>query len=67
MSSCQGELAATAKIDREMLEFVDAEAERLGVTRTELLRRLLELYRESRRENTDCPHCDTTIKLDLRE
>lgn len=66
MSSCQGELAATAKIDREMLEFVDSQAEQLGVNRSEFIRRLLELYRESRRENVDCPHCEETVVLDLQ-
>lgn len=66
MSSCQGNLAATAKVDREMLEFVDSEADRLGINRAEFMRRLLELYRESRRENTDCPHCGGTVQFDLR-
>lgn len=67
MSSCHGELAATAKVDREMLEFVDSQAEQLGVNRSEFMRRLLELYRESRREDVDCPHCGDAVVLDLRE
>lgn len=66
MSSCQGDLAVTAKVDREMVEFADAEAERLGVNRSEFLRRLLELYRDSRREQVDCAHCGNTVKMDLR-
>lgn len=49
-----------------MSEYVDAQAERLGVSKAEFHRRLLELYQESRREETDCPHCGDTIVLDLR-
>jgi ribosomal protein L37AE/L43A len=50
-----------------MQEFLDAEADRLGVNRAEFLRRLLDTYRESRREQLDCPHCDETIVLSLTE
>ena len=49
-----------------MAEFVESEADRLGVTKSEFHRRLLEFYRGSRRENQDCPHCDDTIVVDLR-
>jgi negative regulator of replication initiation len=66
MSSCQGNVTATTKIDREMSEYIDAEAERLGLSRAEFLRRMFDLYRESRRENTECPHCGEIVKFDLR-
>ena len=49
-----------------MQEFLDAEAERLGVNRAELVRRLFDAYRESRREQMDCPHCGETITLSLK-
>jgi len=49
-----------------MAEFVESEAERLGVTKAEFHRRLLEFYRESRRETKDCPHCENTVVVDLR-
>ena len=66
MSSCQGEIPTTTKVDREMSEFVESEVRRLGVNRAEFFRRLLELYRESRRETVACPECDGTVVFDLR-
>lgn len=61
-----GEIATGTKVDRDMREFVDAESERLGISNAEFHRRLLDLYRESRREAVDCPHCSSTVKFDLR-
>lgn len=49
-----------------MKEYIESEADRLGVNKSEFHRRLLELYRESRRENVDCPHCGDIVKFDLR-
>jgi len=67
MSDCLGDLSVATKVDREMLEYVDSEAENLGITRSEFLRRMLDLYRESRRENADCPECENPVVFDLRE
>ena len=67
MSSCYGEVATGTKTDRSMAEFIESEADRLGVSKSEFHRRLLELYRESRREDVDCPHCSETVVIDLRE
>ena len=50
-----------------MAEFIESEVDRLGVTKSEFHRRLLELYRESRREDVECPHCGETVVMDLRE
>ncbi|PHQ46279.1 hypothetical protein DJ68_08210 [Halorubrum sp. C3] len=66
MSSCQGDIPTTTKIDREMSEFVESEVRRLGVSRAEFFRRLLDLYRESRREQVDCFACGQTVVFDLR-
>lgn len=66
MSQCMGDIPVSAKVDREMLEFLDGEADRLGITRAELMRRVFDLYRESRRETVDCPHCAETVKMDVR-
>lgn len=63
-SRCQGELPVTAKVDRPMLEFIDAEAERCGVNRAELVRRIFDDFRDSRREQLDCAHCGQTVVLD---
>ena len=66
MSSCHGSISLATKVDRDMNEYVDSEAERLGVSKAEFHRRLLELYRSSRREDVDCPHCGDAVVLDLR-
>lgn len=50
-----------------MKEFIDAESKRLGVNRAEFIRRVLDAYRESRREQLDCPYCEETIVLSLQE
>jgi len=62
-----GDLPVSTKTDREMREWLQAEAEALGVTRAELIRRVFTAYRESRREKLSCPHCGETIVMDLRE
>jgi negative regulator of replication initiation len=67
MSQCRGSISVCSKIDKQMLDYIDAESERLGVSRAEFLRRLLELYRDSRREQVDCPECDSSVVFDLRE
>lgn len=64
MSDCRGDIAIGAKVDTPMRQFIDAEAEQCGVTRAELLRRILDDFRESRREQMSCPECDQTIVLD---
>jgi Ribbon-helix-helix protein, copG family. len=66
MSECIGNLSIGSRVDKQMLEFLDAEAERLGVNRAELVRRLFDAYRESHREQMDCPHCGDTITLSLK-
>jgi len=65
MNRCQGSIPIGAKVDREMREFIEAEAERLGMTVSEFLRRLLIIYRESRAENTPCDHCGQPVVLEL--
>jgi hypothetical protein len=67
MSRCRGNITIASKIDKQMLDYIDAEADRLGVSRAEFLRRLLELYQSSRRENEACPECGTSVVFDLRE
>jgi len=48
-----------------MREFIEDEAERLGMTVSEFLRRLLIMYRESRAENTPCDHCGQPVVIEL--
>ena len=67
MSSCHGDIPTGTKTDSAMREFIEAESDRLGVSKSEFHRRLLEFYRESKREQTDCPHCGETVVIDLQE
>ena len=67
MSRCLGEIAVGTKVDKDMADYVEAQARELGVTQSEFLRRLLEFHRESHREQQDCPECGQTIVVDLRE
>ena len=65
MNRCQGSIPVGAKVDRTMREFIEDEAERLGMTVSEFLRRLLIMYRESRAENTPCDHCGQPVVIEL--
>lgn len=65
MSDCKGNLSLGSKVDRDMIEYIESESERLGVTRAEFVRRLLDLYRMSRREELDCPECESPVVMDL--
>lgn len=64
MSDCMGDLPVTAKVDQSMMDFLTAEAERCGLTRSELLRRVLDDYRDSRADQLECPECETTLHID---
>lgn len=48
-----------------MSQFVSEEAQRLGVSKAELQRRLLEAYEASRTGNATCEHCGETVDIDL--
>lgn len=61
MSSSRGDLVVSTKVDAAMNEFIETEANRLGISRAELLRRLLEFYRDSANESVTCPWCDEPI------
>jgi hypothetical protein len=52
-------------VDREMREFIENEADRLGVTPTEFMRRLLEVYQESRAGNAPCDYCGEPVVIEL--
>jgi hypothetical protein len=48
-----------------MSKWLSVRADELGVSKSELLRRLFEHYRESRDDGLDCPHCERTIRVSL--
>lgn len=65
MSQCQGRETASTKVDRRTLQFLDDQAEQLGVSRAELLRLLIDHYHEAAAGNLRCPHCQNALRLDL--
>jgi hypothetical protein len=65
MSRCQGEIPVTTKVDRPTREFVNDEAGRLGVSRAEFVRRLIEFHRMSRSGEVACEHCGEVTEIEL--
>lgn len=65
MNRCQGSIPVGTKVDESMRVFVEKESDRLGVSVSEFLRRLLIVYRESRAENTPCDHCGESVVIEL--
>ena len=65
MNRCQGSIPVGTKVDQPMRSFVEDECDRLGVTTSEFLRRVLLVYRESRAENTPCDHCGEPVVIEL--
>lgn len=66
MAECMGAVPLSTKVDKGMDNFLEAEAEQLGTTKAELLRRLLDFYRESTESETRCPDCDSGITISLQ-
>lgn len=53
----------TAKVDGEMRESLDRDADRLGDFRADRIREALTVYLELRRAEYDCPHCGEPIQI----
>ena len=63
-SRCAGRETLSTKVDGETRRWVEERAEESGVTPTELVRRLIDLYRVSREDELTCPYCDRGLRLD---
>ena len=63
MAKCHGNCTVTTRVDRDMRELVDEEAEKRAIPRAELIRRVLDVYDASRCGNLTCPNCGTTADL----
>ncbi len=48
-----------------MSEFIEDEARQLRISRAEFVRRVLEFYRKSQREETQCPWCEEPIVMSV--
>lgn len=65
MERCQGTIPVSTKVDRPMREFIEQEADRLGVTPSEFLRRLFIVYRMSRAGEMACERCGHEQVIEL--
>ena len=65
MSDSLGEIAVSTKVDDSMSEFIEDEARELGISRAEFIRRVLEFYRKSQREEIQCPWCEGPIVVSV--
>lgn len=68
LGRCNGNISVSSKVDREMREFVESEADRLGMSLSEFFRRLLMVYRMSRANEMECERCghEQVIELTYR-
>lgn len=64
-SRCAGRETLSTKVDGEMREWVERRADAVGVTPTELLRRLLVFYQESRMDPVECPTCSEALDVSM--
>jgi hypothetical protein len=65
MSACLGDVSVGTKADREMADFLRDRANVLGVTQSELIRRLFEHYRDGCHGDLVCPHCTNELRVRL--
>lgn len=65
MSGSNRTVTARTRLDNDVADFLDAEAERRGTSRSELLRRLALHLRDASESGLDCPHCKNAIEIDL--
>ena len=64
MSDCKGRVPLTTKVNTEMRDLLEEDAERLGVYRAEVARRAFDCYRNLRRAEFRCPHCENKIQIE---
>ncbi|MFC6938932.1 hypothetical protein ACFQE8_03030 [Salinirubellus sp. GCM10025818] len=65
MATCQGNHPITTKVDEQTRVLIDESADEIGVSRSELLRRLLNLYHQSENGELECPACSKTARIQL--
>ena len=58
-------VTASTKVSGDTADFLDAQAEKNETTQAELLRRLIQHYREAEETGLTCPHCKNEVLIDL--
>jgi len=64
MSECKGHIPITTKVDAQMRDLLETDAERLGVYRSEVARQAFDTYAYLRRAEFECPHCERAIQIE---
>lgn len=64
MSDCKGKVPVTAKVNAEMRDLLDEDAEALGVYRAEVARQAFDTYRDLREGDFHCPHCSNAVSIE---
>lgn len=64
MSDCKGTVPVTTKVDAQMSDLLDEDAEMLGVYRSEIAREAFDTYRYLRVGEFECPHCENAISIE---
>jgi hypothetical protein len=62
-ANCYGGEALSTRVDRETMNEIETVADRHDITRAELLRRLIDVFRDSRRGAFRCPDCSSRIRM----
>lgn len=65
MSDSNRTVTASTEVTAETAEFLDAQAENGEMTRAELLRRLVDHYRQAAETGLRCPHCKNDLQIEL--
>jgi hypothetical protein len=63
-SRCRGRRPVTAKVDGDMEQLLQDDAELLGVYRSEIVRLALDEWWDLRMGEFECPHCSETIQIE---
>jgi hypothetical protein len=63
MSACKGTKPVGTKVDDSTRRFLEEESERLGVSRSEVLRRMIDVYRGSGDGDLSCGACGASLDL----
>lgn len=63
MAECLGTSPLSTKVDEETIRYIDEQAREAGVTRSEFLRQLIDLYRQSEEGSLSCGACDAPLNF----